>query len=210
MCRCSVMADLQQLPAQPRASAPWRRDRRDELRAAGHQHVRSVLTSQPAPTTAWHALPGGIDHLVVSPGGVFVVMDVCVPNQWAMVLGDSVVIGGLESDLIKRADRHADWVAGRMAQAAGLSLTVRSLIVFTHYRRLAVRQSPSRACVLSTTGLAEWLHRRAPVLSALQMAEVTSAAWRAETWGVDEWPRSQPMPNQRAGWYQRLTTRQAD
>jgi hypothetical protein len=150
--------------------------------------VAEILSRQPPPSGSWHHLPGGINHVHVAPAGVFAIMDVCVPGQMAMVMSDTVLVGSRESDLIARADAHSDSVAARLAEAGHPGIPVRTLVVFTHYRRLIVRHSPSRAVVLSTTGLRDWLDRRAELFTDSAAAQLLEAADRASTWGLTAWP----------------------
>lgn len=192
-------ADAAQAPSGTRDLVPaqrrrWR-DKRNAQRVIGHQAVADVLHQQPPPSGTWHHLPGGINHVHVAPSGVFALMDVCVPGQMAMVMSDTVLMGSRESDLITRADAHSDTVAARLAAAGHPGVHVRTLIVFTHYRRLIVRHSPSRATVLSTTGLREWLDRRVDVFTHDTTTALLTAAGHASTWGLTDWP-PQPSPDQ--------------
>lgn len=191
-------ADAAQAPSGTRDLIPAqrqrRRDKRNAQRATGHHVVADILRHQPPPSGSWHHLPGGIDHVHVAPSGVFAIMDVCVPGQMAMVMSDTVLMGSRESDLISRADAHSETVADRLAEAGHPGLHVRTLIVFTHYRRLIVRHSPSRATVLSTSGLREWLDRRAELFTHSATTELLAAAGCAGTWGLTDWPSCDPQP----------------
>jgi hypothetical protein len=185
-------ADAAQAPSGMRELIPAqrkrRRDKRNAQRVVGHQLVADILSRRPPPSGSWHHLPGGINHVHISPTGVFAIMDVCVPGQMAMVMSDTVLIGSRESDLIARADAHGDTVAARLAEAGCPGIPVRTLVVFTHYRRLIVRNSPTRATVLSTTGLRDWLDRRADLFTESATAQLLEAAGRAATWGLTSWP----------------------
>lgn len=133
--------------------------------------------------------------VLICQEGVFAIVHAHLPRAMVLLVKDSALVSGRETDLVAQASEFAADVAARLGSRHE-PLTVRPLLVLSGFRHLELRPSPSEVTVLSITGLSEWLERRAPSLTPLRTAELTSAARRPDTWGIPQATLTAPDPRE--------------
>lgn len=134
-----------------------------------------------------HALPvdvdsADIDHLVIGPAGVFIVMtknhsgfNVWASQRTFMVAGIRYPhIRNMESEM-GRAERILSSASGRRVEVAGILAVVapKSLIVRERHRDVAV---------LAANTIVPWLLRHKRALAPDEVSIITEAAARPSTW----------------------------
>ena len=145
-----------------------------------------------------HALPvdvdsADIDHLVIGPAGVFIVMtkNHTGLNVWAsqrtfMVAGIRYPhIRNMESEM-GRAERILSSASGRSVEVAGILAVVAS-------KSLVVRERHRDVAVLAANTVVPWLYRHARGLEPEEVSIITAAARRASTWFQTEEQSNQPQ-----------------
>jgi hypothetical protein len=144
-----------------------------------------------------HALPvdvdsADIDHLVIGPAGVFIVMtkNHSGLNVWAsqrtfMVAGIRYPhIRNMESEM-GRAERILSTASGHPVEVAGILAVVapKSLIVRERHRDVAV---------LAANTVVPWLVRHSRSLTQAEVTTITTAAGLASTWFPTDEQAGQP------------------
>lgn len=177
-----ALAKAATLPAE--LAEPWL------MGAAGEQAVAATLAELPATWSCLHSIPlgdpdspnGDLDHLVIGPGGVFVLNAKHHPGQAVFVKGDMVLVARHAQPYIAAARRDAMTVAVRLSAAIGTPVTVTPVIVFVGADEVVIK-FPPRDTVLTTRGqLLDTLTRRKVSLSAQTAALIADVAGRPETW----------------------------
>lgn len=133
--------------------------RLEELRAEGWQ----VLHSVPIGTRGRH-----IDHVLIGPGGVFVVNSETDPHPH------------LRSSLLE-ADRATKFLSG----ALGWPVLVTPAVVFltdTVVPQVTIKDTPDGVVILDRLDLPRYFRNRQPRLSAAEVDEVFEYARRSSTW----------------------------
>ena len=144
-----------------------------------------------------HALPvdvgsADIDHLVIGPAGVFIVMtknhsgfNVWASQRTFMVAGiRHPHIRNMESEM-GRAERILSSASGRPVEVAGILAVVapKSLVVRERHRDVAV---------LAANTVVPWLLRHSRALEPAEVSIITTAAKRASTWFPADEQSGQP------------------
>ncbi|NMM23267.1 MAG: NERD domain-containing protein [Phycicoccus sp.] len=170
------------LPAEQ--AEPWL------MGAAGEQAVAATLDGLPVPWSALHSIPlgdpdsptGDLDHLVVGPGGVYVINAKHHPGQAIFVKGDMVLVARHAQPYIAAARRDAMTVAVRLSAAVGTPVTVTPVIVFVGADEVVIK-FPPRDTMLTTRGqLLDTLTRRRAALDAPTVTAIFDVAQRPGTW----------------------------
>ena len=127
-----------------------------------------------------HDVPGAggrtIDHVVIGPGGAFVLRAVHCGGGEVLIDGDDLSVAGSP-----RVDLAEVTAAASTADAA-LETTVRALLVLVASGRITERAVPSRARVIPTEQLRQILVRGRPRLSGLEVAALSDRADQTERW----------------------------
>lgn len=162
--------------------------------AIGERAVGSILSRLPAAWTVFHAVPVGereadIDHLVVGPGGVFVVNTKNHEGKRVWVGERTVLVDGAKHPYARNSELEASRIRHVLA-SAGVAAPVHAVVAVLGAKSFTVRQQPQRVAVLEADRLVRWLTRRTPVVdSATQHAivEVFDApgTWRCDSSGPE-------------------------
>lgn len=113
-----------------------------------------------------------VDHLVVGPGGVFVVNTQHHRGAQLTVDARSVLVNGVKQPYLHTSDVEASRVRGLLLRA-GVEAPVAPVIAVVGAKELRMRQKPGRAAVVRSGALLHWLTRRP---ARLDPATVTRAA----------------------------------
>jgi hypothetical protein len=177
-----AVAKAATLPAEQ--AEPWL------MGAAGEQAVAATLDGLPIAWSALHSIPlgdpdsptGDLDHLVIGPGGVYVINAKHHPGQAIFVKGDMVLVARHAQPYIASARRDAMTVAVRLSAAVGVPVTVTPVIAFVGADEVVIK-FPPRDTMLTTRGqLLDALTRRRAALDAPTVTKIVDAAQRPGTW----------------------------
>ncbi|NYD73152.1 nuclease-related domain-containing protein [Leifsonia soli] len=156
--------------------------------ALGERQVGAALGRLPIDWSAFHAVPVGsgdadVDHLVVGPGGVFVVNTKHHRGARLAVYDRSVLVNGVKKPYLRNADLEASRVRGLLVRA-GIEAPVHAAIVVVGAKEVRIHRKPVRTAVLRSDSLVRWLTRRPAVLDDETLAQATQlfddpASWRA-------------------------------
>jgi nuclease-like protein len=154
--------------------------------ALGEREVGALLARLPQGWSAFHALPVGsgdadVDHLVVGPGGVFVINTKHHRGARLTVYARSVLVDGAKKAYLRNSELEASRVRGLLLRA-GIEIPVEPVIVVVGAKEVRTRQKPVRAAVLRSEGLVRWLSRRADRVDAATVARATGLFDDPATW----------------------------
>jgi len=170
------------LPAEQ--AEPWL------MGAAGEQAIAATLTGLPATWFSLHSIPlgdpdspsGDLDHLVIGPGGVYVINSKHHPGQVVFVKGDMVLVARHAQPYIAAARRDAMTTAVRLSAAIGTPVTVTPVIAFVGADEVVIK-FPPRDAILTTRGqVLDALTRRRTSMDAATIAAIVEAAQQSSTW----------------------------
>ena len=170
--------------ALPPEAMSWR------IGADGEREIGLELGFLPSGWTVLHSIPVGtrgadIDHLVIGPGGVFV-LNTKTHRGANVRVGTHVVWVGADSDRqpYQRDLQHrVDQVQRVLAPELGGREVVRPLLVFVDPHRLW-RVGPQHVASCTPADLVAVLLAAPPVLAEEVVAALVARAERPETWGA--------------------------
>jgi len=134
-----------------------------------------------------HSIPVGtrgsdVDHLVVGPGGVFILNTKNHPRARIWVGGDTLLVNGARQPYVRNS-RHEAKRAGRLLTAAcGFPVEVTGVVVPVNASDVVVKQPPVGVHVVNRRRLCRWLCDRPHVWDAVMIDEIHEAARRPSTW----------------------------
>lgn len=154
--------------------------------ALGEREVGALLSRLPQGWSAFHAVPVGsgdadVDHLVVGPGGVFVLNTKRHPGARLTIYSRSVLVEGAKKPYLRNSDLEASRVRGLLLRA-GIEAPVEPVVVVVGAKELRTRQKPARATVLRSEDLVRWLSRRPDRVDADTVARAASLFDDPGTW----------------------------
>jgi len=154
--------------------------------ALGEREVGTALGRLPQGWTAFHAVPVGsgaadVDHLVVGPGGVFVVNTKRHPGARLAIYERSILVDGAKKPYLRNADLEASRVRGLLLRA-GIDAPVRPVIAVVGAKELKTYHRPLRATVVRAEQLVRWLGRRPAVLDADTVSRAAALFDDPATW----------------------------
>lgn len=132
-----------------------------------------------------HGIPLGdglLDHLVIGPAGVFAVRAENCTDQDVVIDGDSLVVAGQSRTDIPCALADAAAAAALLAEAAGVPVRVRPLLVVVNAARLTVRRPASGVRIVASGDLQRMLTRSARTLTGDEVARISDLADLESTW----------------------------
>ncbi|MFD1722890.1 nuclease-related domain-containing protein [Amnibacterium endophyticum] len=168
----------------------------------GEQIVGHELAFLPSGWHVLHAVPAGsagadIDHLVIGPGGVFVINTKHHADKTIRVGEHVVWINGFEQSGYQRELlRRCDEVSTSISAFSDVGISVTPLLVFVRARRLASVGVP-RVAAVTSAGVVGYLTSRPEKLSSEQVQQIADAAALPATWGADADAAQEPDPTAR-------------
>ena len=158
--------------------------------AAGEQAVAATLDGLPVAWSALHSIPlgdpdsptGDLDHLVIGPGGVFVINAKHHPGQAVLVKGDMVMVARHAQPYVAGARRDAMTVAVRLSAAVGTPITVTPAVVFVGADEVVIKFPPRDTMITTRGQLLDALTRRRVALDAPTLTAIVEVAQRPGTW----------------------------
>ncbi len=163
--------------------------------AAGEQAVAATLDGLPVVWSALHSIPLGdpdsptsdLDHLVIGPGGVYVINAKHHPRQAILVKGDIVLVARRSQPYTAAARRDATRrdatsVTVRLSAAVGTPVAVIPVIVFVGADEVVIK-FPPRDTVLTTRGqMLDAPTRRRASLDAPTVTTIVDIARQPSAW----------------------------
>ena len=134
-----------------------------------------------------HAIPVGrkgadIDHLVIGPGGVFVLNAKHHPDARIWVAGDTVMVNGVRRPYIRNSRHEASRASRLLTAACGFPVAVTGVVVPVKARTVTLKQSPADVHVLNRRQLTRWLPRQPEILDRPTVEAIFEQARRPATW----------------------------
>ena len=155
--------------------------------AQGEIVVGRRLTRLGKEWTVLHAVPVGerdsdIDHVVIGPGGVFTINTKNHSGQRVWVAGRTFLVAGQRQDHIRNSEHEARRASRLLSAAAGRDVQVQGVLAVVSPRDLTLRAAPDNVKVLTDDRVVRWLKKRPPVLSALEIEQLSELAARPSLW----------------------------
>jgi hypothetical protein len=140
-----------------------------------------------------HALPVGtgttdIDHVVIGPGGVFIINTKNHPGQTVWASQRAFMVSGIRHPYIRNMEYEMGRVERLLSSAAGMSVEVSGILAVVAAKSITVREKHRDVTVLSTASIVRWLLDRRVVLSPVEIAAIGNSAELAATWHHDAEP----------------------
>ena len=123
-------------------------------------------------------------HMVVGPGGVFLLNAKNHPGAKLFVEGDVFRVNGQDRPYISTSRQNASRAMDLMSRDSGFDLGVTGVIVPVKDRRLVIQQAPDDVAVIERNGLAEWLLNKPEELSEHRVITSYTIASEVTGWGV--------------------------
>jgi hypothetical protein len=173
----TVLARVMNIHTDERA---WRRG------ADGEERVAQSLSRLPKSWYVFHDLNIGsrganLDHLVIGPGGVFVLNTKNLTgNLW--VAQRAILHNGQRTDFLRAAKREALIAGERLGRAVGPVSALPVLVIFAD--KIKIKAPPDGVSVVEGATVRRWLERQRSVLAPDQTREIAKAADDPSTWAV--------------------------
>jgi hypothetical protein len=161
----------------------WRRG------ADGEARVAQSLSRLPKGWYVFHDLTVGsrganLDHLVIGPGGVFVLNTKNLTgNVW---IGERAILhNGRRTDFLRASKRESQVAIERLSLAADRPvIAVPVLVILAD--KVTVKAEPAEVRVVEGAKIRRWLERQATVLAPDQAAAIAKVADDPSTWLTSE------------------------
>lgn len=134
-----------------------------------------------------HALPvdvdsADIDHLVIGPAGVFIVMtkNHSGLNVWASQR--TFMVAGIRYPHIRNMESEMGRAERILSKASGQPVEVAGILAIVAPKSLVVRERHRDVAVLAANTVVPWLLRHKRALSPDEVTRITAAAGLASTW----------------------------
>lgn len=156
----------------------------------GEQETAKYLTQLDSQWHTMHSIPVGesgkdIDHLVIGPGGVFVINSKNHPGANALVSGPNIVIGRHPWPEPAGALKDANHVAEILSTAVGFPVPTTGVVSLVGVKKLTIGDEYPLATVLHAKGVPKLMRqpRTNQGLNQIQIEALYAAATKASTWG---------------------------
>lgn len=169
-------------------SSPW------YWGALGEREVGALLPQLGPEWTVLHAVPVGkgssdIDHVLIGPGGVFTVNTKRHAGQAVWTAKNTLMVAGQRQRHIPNAVFEAKRASKLLSAAVGHPIQVNGVVVIVRAKSLTVREKHPEIAVVTPRQLLRSLSHRRPVLTPQQVAILSAAATRPETWHKNPQPQ---------------------
>ncbi|HEY8914270.1 nuclease-related domain-containing protein [Lacisediminihabitans sp.] len=164
------------------AETPW------YVGARGEIAVARALAGLPAEWTVLHSVPVGrkesdIDHLLVSPAGVFTINTKHHSGKRIWVGGRGFLVSGQKQPYVRNAESEAASVGRLIARHLPDATLVRSMIVLVDPGSVRIRKRPELVTVIDARHLVRWLVTQPVMLGPSEVADLAHlldnpAVWR--------------------------------
>jgi hypothetical protein len=136
---------------------------------------------------ALHSVPVGrhdadIDHIVIGPGGVFVLNAKHHPAARIWVGGNTFMVNGNRRPYIHNSRAEATRASRLLTNACGFPVPVTGIVVPVNADRLTIKTPPRDVHVVNRMALVRWFRRRPDTLSEWTIGAIFDAARRSTAW----------------------------
>jgi len=164
-------------------SRPWYHAALSEI------EVGDVLSRLPPEWSVLHALPVGVgssdlDHIVIGPGGVFIVNTKNHPGQVIWVSQRAFLVSGIRYPYIRNMEYEMGRTERLLSVAAGTPVEVSGVLAVVAAKSLTVREKHRDVSVLPSGRLAEWFLEQPRLLGEEEVAAIVESASLESTWHV--------------------------
>jgi hypothetical protein len=133
-----------------------------------------------------HALPvaagSDIDHLVIGPGGVFILNTKSHPGQTIWASQRSFLVSGMRHPYIRNMEYEMGRAERLLTIAAQTPVEVAGVLVVVAARSITVRDKHRDVTVLPSSAVLQWILARPRVLTPGDVARIGAATKRDSTW----------------------------
>jgi len=177
---------------------PLTREGQSWYRAAlGEISVGDALGTLGPEWIVLHAVPVGegtadIDHVVIGPGGVFIVNTTSHPGLPVWASQRTFMVADIRYPFIRNMEYEMGRAERLLSTAAGVPVEVSGILAVVEPKSLTVREPHRDVAVLHASTLVRWLVGRKRVLSAAQVAAIGDAAKGESTWHTSDLPVDDP------------------
>ncbi|MFT8396030.1 nuclease-related domain-containing protein [Propionibacterium sp.] len=123
-----------------------------------------------------------LQHLVVGPGGVFLLNAKNHPGAKLFVEGDTFLVNGRGRPYVSTSRTQATRATTLLSRDSGFDLGVTGVIVPVKDRRLIIQKAPGDVEVIERAGLSEWLLDRPEELDEHEVITSYAVARQATSW----------------------------
>lgn len=131
-----------------------------------------------------------IAHLLIGPGGVYVVTPASHPGKKVYVSGETMLVNGFRHYTTRTSRALAARASQQLTRSVGFDVDVTAVVVFVSARDLLVREQPrdGRVHVTSVGDVHKWVREQPETLSHHAIDRIYSMARRSTTWdNQDAW-----------------------
>ncbi|OIQ77157.1 TM2 domain protein [mine drainage metagenome] len=169
----------------------------------GEQETANYLTQLDSQWHTLHSIPVGesgkdIDHLVLGPGGVYVINSKNHTGANALVSGPNIIIGRHPWPEPASALKDANHVAEILTAAVGFPVATTGVVSLVGVNKLTLGDEYPFATVLHAKGVTKLMRqpRTNQNLSQVQIEALYAAAAKSSTWGCAPQRDSQEIASQ--------------
>ncbi len=158
--------------------------------ALGEIAVGRILDSLPSGWSTFHALPIGkadsdIDHLVVGPGGIFVINTKHHSGKKIWVSGRGFLVDGQKTHYISNSESEANKVTALLTRSWPQLPPAKPVIILVSPRQITIKNRPETVAVLDSRYLRRWLVKQPVGISPDECTAIVDrvsdpGAWRLE------------------------------
>lgn len=168
-----------------------RTEERDwRIGADGEVAVAAQLAKLDSTWRVLHAVPVGqngadIDHVVVGPGGVYVINAKHHPKTNVWVGGDTVMVNGVRVPHVRNSRYEARRAARMLTEHAGFPVAVGGIIaVMGAHRGFTIKEQPrdGAVVVVPRKQVSQYLRARPAALTPAEIETIYTVARRPTTW----------------------------
>jgi hypothetical protein len=145
-----------------------------------------------------------IDHILIGPAGVFTLNTKNHAGQPVWVGGRTLMVAGQRQRHLYNASHEAARAAKLLTRRLNEAVAVTGVVVVVAPKSMTVREKPADVAVVTDRELLRWLNGRPTILTPRQVAVITSAAARPDTWHRN--PPAMVPPASVQGEFARLRT----
>lgn len=161
--------------------------------AVGEIQVGDALDRLGDDWVVTHALPVGagnidIDHLVIGPGGVYVVNTRNHTGQAVWASQRTFMVAGIRYPHVRNMEYEMGRVERLLSAAVEHPVEVSGILAIVSPKNLTVRQEHRDVAIVSSGSLVSWLRGRREVLARDAVQEIGSAALLDSTWHQSDEP----------------------
>lgn len=131
-----------------------------------------------------------IAHLLIGPGGVYVVSPASHPGKKVYVSGETTLVNGFRHYSTRTSRALAARAADQLTRSVGFDVDVTAVVAVVSARELLIREQPrdGRVRVAGVHDALKWLRRQPEHLAPEAVERIFSMARRSTTWeNQDAW-----------------------